>query len=379
MTARTPSTDEKAARRRLLETFASHPIDELIRPSRGLRFEVEAVGNDLVPLLINDGDQGHRLPALASPEAHYLAYPLVEARRRAGRLLAGPLVPLRASTRLFARLTAFDRVVFVNHWLFVPGPRLEIPGTSLEELVGRLRAGYPDHALVFPGITPAFDPMHGRLLRDLRALGGVPQRRRHVHLFDPNRNLRGRRRRKLRSNIQKDFKHHERARPSMIDERSVLVARAPEIRVLYEQLYLDKYDNGLNAEYRDNFFRILLASPLFHSAAWVGDDGRLEAFCCALHTHDTMPWSVCGYDREAPIKRGLFRLAYAHDLGEARATDRMFHLGGGNDDFKRLRGALPAFELDVVFDDHLVPRRRIPWGLLRRLRPDKPIQRSTKP
>lgn len=368
MTAAPSLTDEESARHQLLETLLRQPLDQLLRPSAGLRLEFETVGEEHVPLLINDGTSTARLAALVSPEGHYLAYPVVEAGRRATRSGAAILTPLLSALRLFARLTTFDRVVFVNHWLVMPGPSLRIFGADLDHLLERLQASYPDYALVFSGLIPAFDPRHGHLMRELTARGGKVLRRRTVYLFDPTRSLAGRHFRKQRYKIRTDIQRHDRAAGSMIGDRDELTDRAAEIRALYEQLYLGKHATGLNTNYGDSFFRIMLASPLVDSAAWEGPDGRLEAFSSAIHIDGRMPWTVCGYDSAAAQARGLFRLAYAHDLKVARATGEVLHLGAGNDEFKRHRGALPAHELDLVFHHHLSPRRRLPWFLLRQLR-----------
>lgn len=78
-------------------------------------------------------------------------------------------------------------------------------------------------------------------------------------------------------------------------------------------------------------------------------------------------WSICGYDRNAPQKKGLFRLVTAEDIfgpGEFR----LINWGAGNASFKKFRGAQPVTEYDVIFGAHLSARRRFPWRVLRELR-----------
>ena len=374
MNDRRATDDEARARAELLEALLRRPVGERIENGTALRLEFEELqaddGDVKVPLLVSDGPPaGRQNAAIASPHGHYLAYPLVEARQRTNPILSALLAPSAPSMRAFSRLTQFDRVVFVNHWLFVPGPALDHRG-ALGPLVEGLRRRFPDHALVFSGLTPACTDLgHDRVLHSLLQLGGRHLRRRTVYLFDPRRKLTGQRHRGIRKLLRHDRKLLEQARRSAILDPRALTRRVDELRDLYEHLFFEQHPTGLNTQYTEDFLRVLLGSPLFHFIAWEGDNGRLEAFCCTLHLRNTMLWSIGGYQGPDARERGLFRRLYAHDIEVARDTGRLLHVGAGNGRFKCFRGALPVHEVDVVFDDHLSLRRRLPWTLLRRLRP----------
>ena len=394
MTGRGARVDTKQALRQLGKALFEQPLSDLLSPSEGLRVEFERIpmpdrkGEDTLdeqdpvaeprtlelPLLVRDGRlRRDPLAASVSPHSLYLGYPLAEARR-AGPLAFAALAPLAPAMRTFSRLSGFERVVFVNHWLFVPGPTPEPDPEMLDSLLERLRGRFPDHALVFSGLTPDCGPLgHDLLLRELRHLGGRPLRRRTVYLFDPRRTAPGKKGRFVRKQIRRDLDLLERARNTAVADRDELMARADELRDLYEHLYLERHPTGLNARYGEGFLRALIASPLSRSIAWQAESGHLEAFCSTLIWRNTLLWSICGYRGRNARERGLFRRLYAHDVQIAQSTGCPLLLGAGNGDFKRFRGARPIQELDVVFDRHLSPRRRLPWTLMRTLRPAHPM------
>lgn len=376
MNSPTVSADQETALRELLDALLHRSVGGLLGNGHGLRLEVEELGRDgtasKVPLLVSDGlSRGPQNASIASPHGHYLAYPLVEAQRRTNPIAAALLAPVGPSMRAFSRLTRFDRVVFVNHWLFVPGPPLE-QASELGPLIERLRRRYPDHALVFSGLTAECTALgHDRVLRALLELGGRHLRRRTVYLFDPHRRLSGQRRRRVHKLIRHDLQLLDEARSRAILDPDELLGRVDEMRRLYEHLFFEQHPTGLNTHYTEDFLRIVLSCPLFRSIAWQGEDGRLEAFCCTLHLNHTMIWSICGYQGPDARERGLFRRLYVHDLEVARETGQLLHVGAGNGPFKRFRGAQPTQEMDVVFDRHLSARRRLPWTVLRHLRPPR--------
>jgi hypothetical protein len=58
----------------------------------------------------------------------------------------------------------------------------------------------------------------------------------------------------------------------------------------------------------------------------------------------------------------------ADHLATAEREHLAINFGGGNDAFKRHRGAEPHCEHDVVFDRHVPVHRRAPWWLMQHVR-----------
>ena len=313
----------------------------------------------LIPLIVSDGKRGKA--SVFSPTAHYLDYPLLEMGRNASLPRRAAYAALGTPWKVLFHATRLDRVVYANHWLLRGAPPLQLDHKALNELIEAIKADHRGHAVVFSGIVPAMTP---HLSRVLIALGGRAVQSRTVHLVDMNAPVSGPSRRGVREKRNVDRRLYESRLPDRITDRGRLLEQAGRIRELYAQLYLRKYST-MNPHYTEEFFRIVLQSEEFHVAGWF-DNGGIEAFNIRLVHGGISHWSICGYDVNAPQKKGLFRLVAAEDVfgpGEFR----LINWGGGNASFKKFRGAQPVTECDVVFDDHLSARRRLPWRALREL------------
>jgi len=359
-----PGAEARRRERAYLGAIAEHGVPELLENGRGLVLRVWTVDGAPVPILVSDGRPGKA--AFASPRAHYLDYPVHEIARRSRfwtrRRLGLALLPLRAALA-WGRI---DRVVYLHHWLLVGGPPPAFARASLRRLVERAAREHPDHAVVLPGVVPALDP---GLARDAGDCGGRLVQKRIVYVVDPRRPLRGRRSKGARRNrrVDRDLLRSADARRL---EGPALGPHAGGMRELYARLYLDRHAGDLNARYTTAFFRLALASGLFQAVGWTQGEA-LEAFQLHLVSGGVLDASVCGYDTEAPLARGLYRMLAAEDLDTAERAGVVTNWGAGSDRFKRLRGGEPCFEFDAVFDRHLPLRRRLPWWLLRRARAAK--------
>jgi folate-dependent phosphoribosylglycinamide formyltransferase PurN len=297
-----------------------------------------------------------------SPIGHYLDYPLLEMGRCSSPARKAAYSALGLPLKAMLRATNFDKVVYVNHWLLNGGPPLELGHIDLAGLLEAVRENHPEHAVVFSGVVPALAP---HLALFLGALGGRAVQSRVVHLLDKRENFGGRSRRGVREKRNVDRRLYDSRIHDRTTDREALLPEARRIAELYSELYVRKY-SSMNPQYTEEFFRLILESEEFHVTGW-RDDGRLEAFNIRLIKGGVNHWSICGYDTSASKTKGLFRLIAAEDvLGPGDFS--MINWGGGNSAFKRFRGARPAIEYDVVFDDHLSLRRRIPWRVVRELR-----------
>lgn len=313
----------------------------------------------LIPLIATDGVQ--RKTSILSPTAHYVDYPLLELGRKSPLFGRKCLAALALPWKLMFRSTGFDRVVYVNHWL-LNGPALELSYDELGQVINTVKTRFPHHTVVFSGIVPALTPHVGEMLA---ALGGRAVQSRTVHLLDLRAPMGGRARRGRRAVRNVDRRLYESRLADRITDRDALLAQVERMEELYSLLYLRKY-SSMNPQYTREFFRLLIESDEFYASGWC-DRGRLEAFNFRLVKGGVNWWSTCGYDTSAPKKRGLFRLIATEDiLGPGEFS--VINWGAGNAGFKGFRGAEPALEYDVVFDDHLPARRRLPWRLVGKLR-----------
>ncbi|MBY0279440.1 GNAT family N-acetyltransferase [Candidatus Binatia bacterium] len=346
-----------------LAAIAARGVDAFLANGRGLAMVLRPAGGRTVPLLVSDGRPGK--PAIASPTAHHLGYPSHEIGRAQGRIAR---LALRAATRpveAVLRLTAFDRVVFVNHWLFPSAPPLPAARDQLARLLESVVRDWPDHAVVVPGVVPA---LSAELLRVLVDLGGRAVPSRVVHLQRPGRSFRGGRMRSVRHNRNADFAVYARHAPRATSNAFFLAEQAERIAELYRQLYLERHPAWLNPQLTPAFFRLLIQSGAFEVCGWTDDGGRLVAFNVRLIGDGVIWWTVGGYDTTLPRSRGLYRLISTDDVAAVEERGLLLNQGAGNGDFKRRRGAEPAAEFEVVFDRHLAPQRRLPWQLLERAR-----------
>jgi hypothetical protein len=334
-------------------------VPALLRNGEGLSIQILRTGGQTVPVVLSDGRRGK--PALFSPQAHYLDYPIHEIARSSKRWTHGRLQTLLSPLAALFQIGRIDRVVHVNHWLFNGGPPLRLDRRQLADLLDCLRARYPRHAFVFPAVVPDLAP---RLIRDLTALGGLAVQSRIVHLLDPARSLRGRALASMRHTRRKDAALLSDREASLVDKTTLLREHAGRVWDLYGKVYLEKHPDHLNPQYTPAFFEMLLGSDLFAARGWLDGRGELVAFNIQSAFADAIHWSVGGYDTAAPSSQGLFRVVMADDVASATRQGRVLNWGGGNAAFKRHRGAEPVFEYDIVFADHLSAFRRLPWQIL---------------
>lgn len=346
-----------------LAAIAGRGVEAFLANGRGLEMVLRFAGGRPIPLLVSDGGAGKA--AIASPSAHHLGYPAHGIGRAHGRAARLVLAAASRPAEAMLRLMAFDRVVFVNHWLFPSAPPLSARRDELARLLESVARDWPEHAVVVPGVVPALSP---ELIAALLGLGGRAVPSRVVHLQRPGRSFRGGGMRTVRHNRNADFAVHARHAPRATSDPVLLAAQAERIAELYRQLYLERYPARLNPQLTPDFFRLLIECGAFEVCGWTDDEGRLVAFNVRLIDDGVIWWTVGGYDTTLPRSRGLYRLISTDDVAAVEQRGLLLNQGAGNGDFKRRRGAEPATEFEVVFDRHLARYRRVPWQLLARAR-----------
>ncbi len=358
---RPPETNgDREVQNSYLETLADRGVEAFLRNGRGLGIKLYPVGPRLIPVIVSDGLPGKA--SILSPTGRYLDYPLFEIGRRRPRwqsvLLGAALSPLRA----FLRQQRFDKVAYVNHWLLPSNPTLSLRRKDLTPLVRSLIEDHPEHALIFSGIVPSLTPDHAAALVDL---GGVAIPSRVVHLVppQPEENFP----KKIRATQRTDARLREDLEAFRLESSELLRPHARRLHELYSTIYLARHPGHLNCQYSLEFFDLLLQSGICDIIAWQRE-GRVEAFDCLLDNGHCIESLIFGIDPSAPEGHKLFRALVSHEIAAARRRGLILNLGGGNDAFKRFRGAQPHFEYEFVFHRHL-PARRLPaWSLVHNFR-----------
>lgn len=296
---------------------------------------------------------GGRNSYVVSPESHYLGYARDELRKLgpglqlAGRSLLSPLSAL-------LRRCGFDGAVYANNWLLstnlYPADAARHAPAVLAALVER----HPAAPVVFRSVDASYNRT---LLGTLCAAGCTPVFSRRVLLQDPEdpgvwRRKQVRRDRNLLANS-----------PYQVVE---LHARdLVHARDLYRQLYLGKYST-LNPDFTLRFFEHTFAQGLLTYRGLRRGD-RLDAVLGFYLRNGVMTAPICGYDLTLDRRLGLYRLLAMLTTIEARERGVVVNDSAGVGQFKRLRGARPVREYNLVYDAHLPRHRRLPWAMLRGL------------
>lgn len=346
--------------RRYLAALASDDAARFVANAPGVRVEILRAGEAVLPLAVSDGRPGKA--SMLSPTAHHVHYPIHEIARASGRRGTRLLLRLACAPLLaLFRLGALDRVVYVNHWLMVGSPAVAVAGDDWPAVVAAVAARHPDHAVVVVDLHPEREP---DLAAALLAAGGRAIPTRYVHMLDPARDT-SRSVRRQRKELRRDL-----ARAEALRIAPAAVARQGErLAALYRHSNVERHAD-LNPHYTPAFFALALGCEQFACQAWRApdaDDDRVAGFNIQCDDGATIFWSAFGADPE-PRRPSFYLLACAADLTRAEATGMAFDWGAGAAEVKRLRGAVPTWQVEVVFAAHLPSRRRFAWWLLATLR-----------
>jgi len=253
------------------------------------------------------------------------------------------------------RLSHADHVVYANHLLFSTSLYGDWNGEDIEPALAALRAAFPDRAIVWRSLN-ADD--HGALVQRMALLGGRKLLSRIVwRLADPARDWAPRRdARDDRRLLAAQRLHAEIARTlSQDDLRRVLR--------LYDDLYRAKY-SLTNPAYGAALLRAAVDSGVLTLRLIRNHEGVLEGFTAEHVYQGALVNPMLGYDRSLPKSRGLYRIAMAASAERALAEGLCVNYSAGAGAFKRNRGARPALEFSLIFDDHLPTWRRAPYRAL---------------
>jgi hypothetical protein len=310
------------------------------------------VDSQVLPLVVSEEKPGNA--DVCSPYSHYVSYTLEEMAKRQSRAVYRLYRPVVLSAARGLRASHLDKVVYVNNWLFATNPTPALSAGRIAEVTDYLRHRYPDHSIVFRSVNAVTHPGFADALRECNYRMVAS---RTVYLLDPT---------------GKDHLSHENAkRDARLLSHSGYDAVGPNeltdsdiarLTTLYRSLYLKKHSR-LNPQFNERFFSLTVKANILSFIA-LKKNGRVDSFVAYHSQGGILTGAVLGYDLELPIKLGLYRLAFATFITEARRRGQLLNMSAGAGSFKVFRGASPCVEFDAVNDRHLPYNRRLAWSCL---------------
>jgi hypothetical protein len=253
------------------------------------------------------------------------------------------------------RVARADQAVYPNHLLFSTSLYGDWNGKDLPQVLSALRGAFPDRAIIWRSLT---NEDNATLVARMSALGGRKLLSRIVwRIADTETDWAPRR----------DARDDRRLAGSqglhIVSASSPSEADLARVAQLYADLYRNKYSRT-NPDYSEAFLRAAIESGVLTLRLIRNEANVIEAFAGEHAYQGTLVNPMLGYDRTLPQSRGLYRIAMAASAERALAEGLVINYSAGAAAFKRNRGARPALEFSMVFDDHLPPWRRSAYRAL---------------
>ena len=245
----------------------------------------------------------------------------------------------------------------VNNWLLSTNLYPPLTNETLRAINAFLVERFPDHAIVYRSVNPV---LNGSVLESLEQVGFKKVISRQVYLLDVCDGERPTKRA-----IKIDRKLQRASGQFVWEELSTAVAsEVVRIKQLYDSLYLDKYSE-FNPQFTEAFFRKAIEQAWLQvSVLRRGYGGEIVAVVGYFNRSGIMTTPLIGYDCGVPQSVGLYRLITLRIIDQAVVNENFLHMSSGAAHFKRLRGAEPCFEYNMVLTSHLKWSQRMPWFAL---------------
>jgi hypothetical protein len=318
-------------------------------PNANVQMMIVTIDSSILPLLVSPDRLGNS--DVCSPYSHFVDYTLEELSKRESGLSRAASKTLVRGAATVLQLSHVDKAVYVNNWLFTTNPCPDLSSAQIADLTSHLLERFPDHAILFPSVTPV---LHEGLFAALQQNGFTMIPSRIVYLFDPSNSLPT-----IHSNLVRDAALLKNSPYQVIGDNDITEDDIPRITELYQKLYLKKY-TLLNLQLNEAYFSLMLRGRTFTTRV-LKRDNRIDAFICWHNTGGFMTASLIGYDTDLPVELGLYRKAFAIVITAASDQGKILHLSGGAGSFKMLRGCTPHVEYISVYARHLPFYRRLGW------------------
>ncbi|AUX42305.1 uncharacterized protein SOCE26_037350 [Sorangium cellulosum] len=318
-----------------------------------------SVDDLLIPLSINEAEYDNSY--FFSMYARYIA----SQRAAIATLDWSPAMASGASSVLsglgaLLKATQIDRCIQVDNWPSLRNMAAPLSAGQIRRITDFLAARYPEHAILFPALSPA---THAPLLNRLKEEGYAVAYMSYTRMLLPHGVELSRR---VRENRRRDARLLEASGYEVVDGRD-MPGCAPRLAELYQMLNREKYKT--NPPISPAFFEACLRGEMVRFRLVV-KDGRIDTFYGFMVKDDVLYSPAAGYELSIPQEVGLYRILNNLLMREALERGIAIETGGGADSFKVLRGDRPVPRYNAVYVRHLPVRRRLGWGLLQRLAND---------
>ncbi|MBI1185135.1 hypothetical protein GC194_12745 [bacterium] len=318
--------------------------------------EVVLVTTDsqIIPVIVASGKKNQSY--VVSMLGQYFNYSLEEIKKgdfpKSSKMLASVFFPLGRS---IARLLGFEKVVFVNNWLFSSNLHSLLSDNELAELTKLLRSKYKKHAIAYRSVDEKGTP---ELQRNLLDLGYKGLSARLLYYLDFNEtNI------KKKRPYQQDLKRWKKQDEYQSEILNELTdSHIDSILQYYSELYIQKH-SIYNPAYTKLMIRNLFESKLLHFAAIVKGD-TLKAIQLIWLRNAVATTPFIGYDQSEPVENGLYRHLNVQLTQFAQQHKALLNMSSGAGKFKKQRGGIPIFEYNMLYIKHLPPHRKFIWNLM---------------
>lgn len=334
--------------------------------AKGVEAKVLRVSDTVLPVLISDGAPGKA--SVFSPYTHHVAYPIEIVSKRSRYLSKRLLTALLFPLSLVLKVGAVDKVVFVNHWMLNGAPVPDLPADAWSDVIAFISEHYPEHGIVLQDVKPAIEEGYAR---NLARASGLFVPTRIVNVIDPEKDLSGKTNKKIRYNRSRARQLYQETLSSRVQD-TMTAAQCAQISELYQRTNIEKHSD-LGPIYTDRFFELAWQCEEFVAHAWIEQGSvKIVAFNLLRKDDTWIHWSAFGIDDAAPEnqlrKSSLYQRAVAADLHVSEEFGLLLDWSAGTTEFKKLRGAVPCAQYEVVFTKHLGLVRRCAWHTLAALK-----------
>lgn len=316
-----------------------------------------AIENKLLPLVINKGKQTKNQSYVVSLLSQYFDYSREEILKgskysKAEKLIAQWFFPI---ARLGAKFMGFEKVVFVNNFLFSGNLYPDLNLSLLGKALAILKLNYPNYAIVFRSVDEKGNP---ELFNSLEQNECRPLSARLLYYLDfDETNIK--KKRPLQQDIKRWGKQEE-FTAQIIEELDPQTLY--KIKDLYRQLYLEKH-SAFNPSYTEKMLYALYHSKLleFHGILF---QNELSAIQLVWKRQGKVTTPFIGYNQELPREQSPYRHMNVLLTQLAQQNACLLNMSSGAESFKKQRGGKPVFEYNLVHYQHLSTLRQLIWKLM---------------
>lgn len=252
-----------------------------------------------------------------------------------------------------ARALGMDDVVIVGNNLYPTSHLGDWSALDIGDMTAALIAKYPRHAIWVRGLT---DRLHAEEIARLKRQDYVIAPSRPVEILDPTAPDW-----KIARNLRRDLKKLERLSGlKPFSGGSFSGADFSAMEHLSRSATVERHST-LMPHYAAEFFRACAQWPANRFVGLRDESGKLRGFATIVLGRRTITCGTLGYDLDEAEARQIYPSLIALTMEQAILERRPFNIGYGAADFKRLRGTLPALEMNAFYVRHLPALKRSLW------------------